>query len=152
MAGMEITIRFPAIEAQLVRIADALEMTKKPKQPRILGFVPTNQERVDDMLKMVGFFQLTETEPGHGVTTRKLLVSNADSGAQLFQEDLPGDAVVSSEVKLAVGLNCSANLTDIDDAGNKSEPFTADFTVTDKMPPPKPGMLGFTPTGQVDEP
>ena len=165
MAGMEITIKFPEIEYQLKRIADALQDngTEGIIATPSLKFVVTDQETITmarksrkgkdtTVLKMVGYFQLSTTDPADGITERNLSVKNADTSEVLHSESLPGDSVKSGEVKLAVGLNCSATLVDQDDAGNKSEPFEADFTVTDVMAPPKPGMTGFVPTGQVDEP
>ena len=167
MAGMEITIKFPEIELQLTRIANALEKEFSGGDGNFIPtpsmfFVPTDQETVTTkrklrkakditMLKMVGYFQLSEPEEDSGVTQRNLVVNDVDTSQVLFQETLPGNALKSGEVKLAVGLNCKAVLVDQDEAGNKSDPFEATFTVSDVMKPPQPGMTGFVPTGQVDE-
>jgi hypothetical protein len=156
MAGMEITIQFPEIEKQLTRIADSLELiagdTEKVIATPGLSFIVTKQESEGDMLKMIGYAQLTATDPNAKVTERSLSIENTDGGEVLYEEKLPGSAVKSGEIKLAVGLSCHAELIDSDAAGNESDPGVADFVVSDVMKPPQPGMMGFVPTGQVDEP
>ena len=151
---MEITIRFPEIESQLARIAAAIEkLSGTIPTPGIVRFVVTKQESEEGMpLKMIGYAQLTDPDPNAGIVKRTLTISDATTQNLLLTEELPGDAVKSGEIKLIVGTSCHAELVDEDDAGNKSDPGVADFTVTDVMKPPAPGFMGFVPTGQVDEP
>ena len=53
--------------------------------------------------------------------------------------DGPQDSIVDLEYRY------------VDDAGNKSEPSTAQFTLVDTVPPPAPGSLGVAITGEIHE-
>lgn len=98
-------------------------------------------------VKMIGTFQFSEASAD--VDMRHLIVE--ENGTSIHEQDYAGDAKESNELHLLVGAHVRAELVDSDKAGNDSEPGVADFTVTDTIPPPAPGMMGFTATGQVDE-
>lgn len=54
----------------------------------------------------------------------------------------PGSATDLGEVRVEQDANVVLALVDVDDAGNRSQPATVEFTATDTIPPAQPGAFG----------
>lgn len=77
------------------------------------------------------------------VTVRELLVTV--NGEQLGEPVMfNGSATSLGEVRVEQNSVVSLTLVDIDDAGNRSQPATIEFTATDTIPPAQPGSFGVT--------
>ncbi len=63
--------------------------------------------------------------------------------ADAVEVELPGNAVVSSELSGNDNDVVEGTLVDIDDAGNPSEPSSFSFVLTDTIAPAKPGDVGL---------
>lgn len=76
------------------------------------------------------------------VTSRELTV--VVNGETLSTTSLNGSATDLGEVKVEQDAVVVLSLVDIDDAGNRSQPATTQFTATDTIPPAQPGQFGVT--------
>ncbi len=76
------------------------------------------------------------------VTSRELTV--VVNGETLSTTSLNGSATDLGEVKVEQNAVVVLSLVDIDDAGNRSQPATTEFTATDTIPPAQPGQFGVT--------
>lgn len=56
----------------------------------------------------------------------------------------PGTATDLGNISVDQGATVSMTLVDIDDAGNRSQPATVEFTAADTIPPAQPGSFGVT--------
>ena len=81
------------------------------------------------------------------VIARELTVAIGTNASVTF--NLLGTADVSEGMSGADNDPVTGTLVDIDDAGNRSEPRTFSFVLTDTIPPPTPGEVGLTVTGEV---
>jgi hypothetical protein len=76
------------------------------------------------------------------VVTRVLTV-NVD-GIGRDSVEFSGTATDLGEIVVPQDSYVVLSLVDVDDAGNKSEPATLEFTATDTVPPQQPGALGVS--------
>jgi hypothetical protein len=83
------------------------------------------------------------------VVKRELLFVDSN-GSKSFE--LASNALSSDILSGDQDSQVSVSLVDIDDAGNRSEPSVAKFTLLDKIAPPKPGEMGLVLVGEtIDE-
>lgn len=76
------------------------------------------------------------------VTSRELTV--AVNGEMVAERILSGNATDLGEVTVPQGGIVLLTLVDVDDAGNRSQPATVEFTAADTIPPAQPGSFGVT--------
>jgi hypothetical protein len=96
----------------------------------------------NDML----LFDITLPNPGAAdVVSRELTIKIGDQPAEVIV--LAADAVTASS-KGPQDTTLTISLVDIDDGGNRSEARVQDFVLSDTIPPPQPGELGVTVTGE----
>jgi len=87
-------------------------------------------------------FRIVLPPPGASDVTARELAYQIGDGEQVIE------TLEASATELA-GLSGNDNdqvvvsLTDIDDAGNRSEPREQTFTLTDTIAPPQPGEMGL---------
>lgn len=93
-------------------------------------------------------FVLNLPAPGApDVVARELTVAIGTNASVTFNL-LPSEEV-SEGMSGADNDPVAGTLVDIDDAGNRSEPRSFAFVLTDTIPPPTPGDVGITVTGEV---
>lgn len=91
--------------------------------------------------------------PGVGaadVVERRLTVTIGAGEPQLLNPAT--DATESIELSGNDNEPVHAELVDVDDAGNVSQPSTLDAILADTLPPPAPGAMGITVTGEEAAP
>lgn len=66
------------------------------------------------------------------------------NGQQVLQQSFPGSTTDFGEIKADQGAQVIGTLTDVDDAGNRSQPATFEFVAADTLPPAQPGSFGVT--------
>jgi hypothetical protein len=75
------------------------------------------------------------------VTSRELtVVVNGEKIGEPVSFD--GSAVELGEIKVSQNASVLITLVDVDDAGNRSQPATFEFTATDTIAPAQPGSFG----------
>jgi len=140
---MEITIRFPEIELQLTRIADALEGKQTPLPMPGAMIVNITGESENNMLK----FTVDIPDESTADVVKRVLTVDVD-GTKTGQEFPGRDAAVSNEFQGDQGATVMLSLVNVDDADNKSEARELMVTLTDTLAPPMPGEFGITVTGE----
>lgn len=77
------------------------------------------------------------------VTARELTI--VVNGERLSEPvSFAGDAIDLGEIKVEQNAVVLLTLVDIDDAGNRSQPATFEFTATDTIAPAQPGSFGVS--------
>jgi hypothetical protein len=105
--------------------------------------IPILKDGDKDMLK---FYLALPTKGSADVVSRELTVAVA--GAEPVVYTLGGDEVASAEFVGSDNDVVVGSLVDVDDAGNKSQPSTFEFTLLDTIPPVTPGAVGLVVTGE----
>lgn len=65
-------------------------------------------------------------------------------GTPVSTVEFAADATDLGEIKAPQNSAVVLTLTDIDDAGNRSQPAVVEFQATDTIPPAQPGTFGVT--------
>lgn len=114
-------------------INNLVKVLKRPPMPGILKLVAIYE---DDMLH----FKIVLPNPGASdVVSRELTVAIA--GGEPVVQVVDGTVLEVSGFSGNDNDSVSADLVDIDDAGNRSEARHGDFVLLDTIPPPKPDTL-----------
>lgn len=123
------------------RFTGTVYVHDRPPMPGIITFQFTEEK---DMLK----FKLMLPAPGAAdVVSRELSVKIAD--ADVLLTSLSPDAAESGEYAGQDNDAVEVSLTDIDDAGNRSDARVQSFTLVDTIAPPVPGEIGLVITEEV---
>lgn len=96
---------------------------------------------------MLTFVIVLPPSESSDVVTRELSVAVAGGPATI--ESVSTSAAESSSYNGEQGDAIHAELVDIDDAGNRSEPSVFDGTLEDTLAPPAPGALGVRVTAET---
>lgn len=92
-------------------------------------------------------FKLVLPAPGASdVASRELSIKIGEG--EPTGDILPGTALESGEFTGQDGEGVSGELTDIDDAGNRSPARAYAFFLSDTLAPPQPGEIGLVVTGE----
>lgn len=129
--------RFDAIDATL------RDILLRCSNPGPLRLVITGE---DPMADKILFQVVLPPKSAADVVRRELLVSFADGTEDLIE--LTASDTVTENLKGDQDSDVTLSLVDIDDAGNRSEPSVATFTLQDTVAPPQPGELGIKITGE----
>ena len=98
---------------------------------------------------MLKFVLTLPTKSAADVVSRVLRVSIGEDSQVL---ELAADAVETQEFECADNTKVFGTLTEVDDAGNVSEPREFSFEVVDTIAPPIPGEVGVRVTGESQDP
>lgn len=122
--------------------------------------IATAVERIAAALKrppMPGLFSFSANRKGHGMLNFSIVGLPAPGASDVVSRELsiqigaaePDVKSVALEASEVTGFSGGDNetvtvsLTDIDDAGNRSEPRVQSFTLVDNIAPPQPGEFGL---------
>lgn len=96
-------------------------------------------------------YVITAAAPVDGDVVQRELVTTVN-GEVVSTTVWAGSAVDLGVVAVPQEATVELTLTDIDDAGNRSEPAVATFVAADTIPPAAPGGIGVTLVGETTNP
>ena len=131
---------FAGVTAAILSVAKVLRLRK----PGPMFLVYTKEE--DTML--VFKFNLPE-KSAPDVTSRELTVQSGTNDPTLIT--LPPEVTETDTLQGNEGDVLTVSLVDIDDAGNRSEARTQEFTLADTIPPAQPGEIGLVVTEELPD-
>jgi hypothetical protein len=139
-----LTEKIVLLTREVIELTRELKRCRKVislRKPGLVYVLVTSEE--SGMLK----FKVKLSPPGAAdVVGRELTVKVGDAEATTVT--LAGDATESAEMTGADNAVVSGSLTDVDDAGNRSESRLFEGTLTDTIAPPQPGELAIEITGE----
>jgi hypothetical protein len=101
-------------------------------------------------MSLIVFDVLLPPPAAPDVISRELGISISGQPAEV--RSLGTADTLITGLKAPQGTTVSLSLVDVDDAGNRSIPSYKTFEALDTIPPPQPGELGITITGEEAEP
>jgi len=93
-------------------------------------------------------YEVSVGAPGVGDVVARRLTVVVDGVTQSVKE-FPAETVSFGVVSVPQDAEVVLSLSDVDDAGNYSEPAVVEFVAVDTIPPPQPGAFGVTLVGEV---
>lgn len=113
------------------------------RQPGVV-FLEVVFERVNGMLQ---FVLVLPPKSAVDVVSREVQVQVGSALGQTLT--FPGDTLETGTLEGNDNEIVTGSLVDIDDAGNRSEPRTFEFTLTDTIAPAQPGEVGIRVTAET---
>lgn len=86
------------------------------------------------------------------VVQREMLVTISGDTNSATTTVWPGHAVDLGSVSAPQDATVTISLVDVDDAGNRSVPYTLSFVAADTIPPSAPGAVMVTLVGEATQP
>ena len=130
----------------VIRVCDQRYARRRPATPGLVRFASRQSE------VHMAQFEVTAALPAPAkpddVSARKLTMA-IDSGDMTIYDLDPTATSFTFPTPFGFGQVLTGALTDIDAAGNVSEPSTYSYSVVDETPPPQPGQITFA-SRQID--
>lgn len=130
-----------------------------PLTPHILYVVAAGEESSMQFKYTLGFTPAGATDVNERLLTLLVLDPPEPGGPSEVTEDMLNSVepitlpreTLTYDIVAPAGKRVYAFLVDVDAVGNRSQPSPArDFIAVDVFPPPAPGIVTVTPTGQID--
>lgn len=132
------------------RIANAFDQAPAPPMPGPVAIRAIREARVSIggiEMDMIRFVVVLPDEPTPDVVKREVTVTFAD-GTSASVDAMGRAAGDSAEFIGQQDSVVKVSVVNVDDAGNKSEPRVAEFTLVDTFAPAQPGEIGLRATGE----